>query len=123
MSISTASGDAVTRTERGLTIAGTRITLYTVMDYLKANWPPTLIRHWLNLSESQMDDSLAYIDTHRVEVEEEYQEVLKKAETTRAYWEERNRRRFEEIAAGRSKSEKKTLYKKLQDRKAKLGLP
>ena len=32
----------VVRTERGLSIAGTRITLYDVMDYLKADWPPKL---------------------------------------------------------------------------------
>ena len=30
----------IIRTERGLTIAGTRITLYDVMDYLKAQYPP-----------------------------------------------------------------------------------
>ncbi len=34
---------AIIRTERGLTIAGTRITLYDVMDYLKAQYPPKLI--------------------------------------------------------------------------------
>jgi hypothetical protein len=31
---------AIIRTERGLTIAGTRITLYDVMDYLTAQYPP-----------------------------------------------------------------------------------
>lgn len=30
---------AITRTERGLTIAGTRISLYDVMDFLKAQYP------------------------------------------------------------------------------------
>ena len=30
---------AIIRTERGLTIAGTRITLYDVMDYLTAYFP------------------------------------------------------------------------------------
>src|ERR687883_658108 len=52
-------------TERGLTIAGTRTTLYDIMDYLKADWPPSLIQHWLMLSESQMRDALAYIAAHR----------------------------------------------------------
>lgn len=63
-----------------------------------------------------------YIDAHRAEVEEEYQEVLKKAATTRTYWEERNRHRFEAIAAGRAKTEKAALYQKLQEWKAQLGL-
>jgi len=35
---------AIIRTERGLTIAGTRITLYDVMDYLKAQYPPIVLR-------------------------------------------------------------------------------
>ena len=122
MQTATAAGNTVARTERGLTIAGTRITLYTIMDYLKADWPPTLIRHWLNLSETQMNDSLAYIDAHRFEVEEEYQQILRKAESIRAYWEERNRHRFEEIAIGHARPEKEALYKKLQERKAALGL-
>jgi len=30
----------VVRTERDLTIAGTRITLYQIMDFLKANYSP-----------------------------------------------------------------------------------
>ncbi|WP_334311644.1 hypothetical protein [Kamptonema animale] len=32
---------AIIRTERGLTIAGTRITLYQLMDYIHAGYPPT----------------------------------------------------------------------------------
>jgi uncharacterized protein (DUF433 family) len=44
----------VVRTERGLSIAGTRITLYDVLNYLKADWPANLIQHWLNLTEAQM---------------------------------------------------------------------
>ncbi|WP_366048867.1 hypothetical protein [Microcoleus sp. PH2017_11_PCY_U_A] len=34
---------ALVRTEGGLTIAGTRITIYDVMDYLKAEYPPKFI--------------------------------------------------------------------------------
>jgi hypothetical protein len=34
---------AITRTERGLTISGTRITLYQIMDYIHANYPRHLI--------------------------------------------------------------------------------
>ena len=38
------SHPTVVRTSRGLSIAGTRITLYQIMDYLKANEPPEVIR-------------------------------------------------------------------------------
>ena len=67
------------RTERGLTIAGTRITLYDVLDYLHAGWPPKLIRDRLDLTEQQMADALVYIDMHKAEVEAEYQEVCQTA--------------------------------------------
>src|SRR5215212_9162091 len=95
--ISTTS--TVIRTERGLTIAGTRITLYDVMDYVTADWPPKLIRDRLNLTDAQITDVMAYIATHRAEVEAEYQDVLQEAQANRQYWEDRNHERFAQIAA------------------------
>ena len=41
---------AIIRTERGLTISGTRITLYDVMDYVTEQYPPKFIRAKLELS-------------------------------------------------------------------------
>src|SRR5437588_9825495 len=90
---------AIVRTERGLTIAGTRITLYDVMDYVTASWPPRLIQDWLNLSDQQITDVIEYIEQNRAEVEAEYQMVLQEAEEDRRYWEERNRERCAQIAA------------------------
>src|SRR5581483_12280827 len=84
----------VVRNERGLSIKGTRITLYDVLDYLHDDWPPKLIGNWLNLTTEQMADVMAYISEHREEVEAEYQEVLRRAEEVRQYWEERNRERM-----------------------------
>jgi hypothetical protein len=89
----------VVRTERGLTIAGSRKTLYQVMDYVTAGWPPKLIRDWMDLTDAEIDGVMAYIAEHRAEVEAEYQQVLKDAEEERRYWEERNRERFAQIAA------------------------
>jgi hypothetical protein len=88
----------VVRTERGLSISGTRKTLYQVMDYIKADWPPKLIRDWMDLTDDEIQGVMQYIDEHREEVEAEYQEVLRQAEEIRRYWEERNRERFEQIA-------------------------
>ncbi len=90
---------AIIRTERGLTIAGTRITLYDVMDYLKAQYPRKFIRDAFNLTDEQLHTALAYIEMHQPEVEAEYRETLKAAEEIRQYWEERNRERFARIAA------------------------
>jgi uncharacterized protein (DUF433 family) len=90
---------SIIRTERGLTIAGTRITLYDVIDHLKAQYPPKFIRDAFDLTDSQIHAALSYIEAHRTEVEAEYQEILKAAAETQQYWEEKNRERFARIAA------------------------
>lgn len=93
MAITTSGQSTVVRTSRGLSIAGTRITLYDVMDYLRAEWPAKLIQDWLNLTDQQIADVMAYIAEHRDEVEAEYQHVLQRAEEIQQYWEDRNRER------------------------------
>ena len=98
MNVTTTQHSTVVRNNWGLSIAGTRITLYDIMDYLKADWPPRLIRNWLNLTEKQMADAMEYIEKHRSEVEHEYQLVLENSEKLRQYWEERNREHFAKIA-------------------------
>lgn len=104
----------IVRTERGLSLAGTRITLYDIMEYLEAGWPPRLIQHWLNLTEQQIADAPAYITAHRDTVEAEYQLVLEHAEANRHYWEERNRERFEQIAKLPPKPGYEAVYARLQ---------
>ena len=109
---------AIIRTERGLTIAGTRITLYDVMDYVRAEYPPKFIRGMLNLTDEQVHAALSYIEANRAEVEAEYQIVLKEAEEIRQYWEERNRERFARIASMPPKPGREALWAKLQAQKA-----
>jgi hypothetical protein len=48
--------------ERGLTISGTRLTLYDVMDFLKAEYSLKLIRHKFNLTDDQINAVLSYIE-------------------------------------------------------------
>jgi len=110
----------IVRTERGLTITGTRITLYDVMDYLTQAWPPELIQYWLNLTEAQITAAIAYIHTHQAEVEAEYQEVLQYAEEMRQYWEAENRERLAQIAALQPQPGQEKLWEKLQQWKARL---
>ena len=105
----------VIRTERGLTIAGTRITLYDVLDYLHAGWPPKLIRDRLDLTEQQVADVLVYIDTHKAAVEAEYQEVYQTALEIQQYWEEQSRERLAHIAAQPPKPGQETIRAKLQE--------
>ena len=80
----------IVRTERGLTIAGTRITLYDVIAHLKAQYPPKFIRDVFNLTDEQLRAAISYIEAHQTDVEAQDQEILKSAEETRQYWEDRN---------------------------------
>jgi uncharacterized protein (DUF433 family) len=110
----------IVRTERGLTIAGTRITLYDVMDYVTAQYPPKFIRAMLSLTDEQIDAALFYIQTHRLAVEAEYQAVLQEAEDLQQYWAEQNRELFKKIAAKPPDPGTEEIRAKLQEAKAKL---
>lgn len=116
------SNGIITRTERGLSITGTRITIYDILGYLKASWPPSLIQHWLNLTPEQLQGALAYIAAHTDEVEQEYQTVLAHAEEHQAYWEQRTEAVRAYVATLPPIPGKEDLYRKLQARKAALGM-
>ncbi|MEZ4662237.1 MAG: DUF433 domain-containing protein [Caldilineaceae bacterium] len=81
----------IIRTERGLSIDGTRLTLYDVMDFFKAGYPRHAIRDYLALTDTQIDAALQYIYEHRADVEAEYQQILQEVEENRRYWEEQLR--------------------------------
>jgi uncharacterized protein (DUF433 family) len=112
----------IIRTERGLTITRTRITLYDVMDYVTAQYPPKFIRSMLNLTDEQVNAALSYIEANLAEVEAEYQIVLQEAEEIRQYWEERNRERLAQIKALPPKPGQEAIRAKLQAWKEKLGM-
>lgn len=111
----------VVRTSRGLTVAGTRITLYSIMDYVKAGHTAEVIRDDFHLTIKQTADVLEYIDTHHADVEAEYQQVLRDAEEERQYWEERNRERFAQIAQTPPTPGQERLRAKLHALHAPLG--
>jgi uncharacterized protein (DUF433 family) len=112
----------VVRTSRGLSIAGRRLTLYSIMDYLRAGWPSHLIRDEFNLTDKQMNDVMEYLAAYRDQVEQEYQVVLQQAEENRRYWETRNRERFERLAQTSPPRDQEQLRAKLQAIKARLGM-
>lgn len=109
----------IIRTERGLTIAGTRITLYDIMDYVTAEYPPKFIRGLFDLTQEQINAALAYIEANRPTVEAEYQQVLQEAEELRLYYEEKNRDLIARIAAMPPKPGQEEIRAKLQAAKAK----
>ena len=109
----------IIRTERGLTIAGTRITLYDVMDYVISQYPPKFIQGLFELTEEQINAALAYIEANRPEVEAEYQQVIQETEELRRYYEEQNRERIARIAVQPPKSGTEAAWEKLRAAKAK----
>ncbi|MDJ1173933.1 DUF433 domain-containing protein [Roseofilum capinflatum] len=109
----------IIRTERGLTIAGTRITIYDIMDYVTAQYPPKFIRGLFDLTEQQINDALTYIEENRALVEAEYQQVLKEAEELRLYYEEKNRDLIAKIAAMPPKPGQEEIRAKIKAAKAK----
>ena len=108
----------IIRTERGLTISGTRLTLYDVMDFLKAEYSPKLIRNKFNLTDDQINAALSYIEANRAQIETEYQQVLQTRAEIRSYWEERNRERFDRIGMTPHKPGQEALWAKLEEQKA-----
>lgn len=114
MTTSPPGESTVVRTSRGLTVAGTRITLYTILEYLHADWPPQLVQQWLQLRDAQMADVMAYLAEHRDEVEAEYQQVVAQAEAIRQYWETRNRDRVSLPDPAQLTPEQRVLWDKLQ---------
>ncbi len=109
---------SIVRTERGLTIRGTRITLYDIMDYLTEQYPTKFIRSLFSLTDKQMNVALSYIEANRIEVERDYRIVLREAEQNRKYWEERSRDYFIRAAAVSPKPGREALWAKLRNQQA-----
>lgn len=111
----------ITRTERGLVIAGTRITLYQFMDYIHGGYAQSLIRKYFpQITDEQFEATMSYIAANRAEVEAEYQRVVKNDEEIRQYWEEQNRECFAQIAQLPPPPGLEKAWAKLQAAKARL---
>ena len=108
----------IVRTERGLTISGSRTSIYDIIDFLKADYPPTLIRDTFNLTDAQIRAALSYIEEHQIEIEAEHQEILQTRKDIYQYWEERNRDRFINITKTSRSLEQEALWTKLEAQKA-----
>ena len=100
-------------TERGSSIAGTRITLYDVMDHFRTNRSHHHIAHKLGLTIEQIDFAIAYIETHQEQLETEYQTCLETEKEIRQYWDKHNYDRFAKIVSISPKPEQVVLRAKL----------
>ena len=71
---------------RGPELYGTRVTVYRVIDYIRAGDSPDRIALELDLSGEQVRAALEYIDSHRSEVDAEYEAILKRASQPNPDW-------------------------------------
>ncbi len=118
--MTTVSNESATiiRTERGLVIAGTRITLYQFMDYIHAGHSLDIIReHFPQITNAQFQAAISYIEANRIQVEAEYQIVVKEDEEIQQYWEEKNRELLTHIAQLPPPPGQEAVWKKLQAQK------
>ncbi len=74
----TGDADLIVNRGRGPEIAGTRITVFDVMDYLKHDWQRDRIAALFRLSSRDVQAAIGYIETHREQVEAEYQAILER---------------------------------------------
>ena len=118
MVLSAESQSIIIQTERGLTISGTRISLYDVMTFLKKDYPPTFIQNKLRLTQRQIEATLAYIATNSVQAEQEYQAVLDTRQEIQQYWSDRNSEHFQQSASRPKAPEQAALWAKLEAERA-----
>jgi len=80
MSAMTAGIPLIEETPRGPSIAGTRITIYSVMDYITRNRSKEYILEMLPLiTAEQLDAVYEYIEQHREAVEQEYAQIIRRS--------------------------------------------
>jgi uncharacterized protein (DUF433 family) len=83
---------------RGPEIKGTRITVYTILDYLRMGWHHTQIAVDLGISSAQVLAAIQYIEESKEEVMAAYQRILdRSANAKNPAWVE------EAMAVGRAK--------------------
>ncbi len=63
---------------RGPELAGTRVTVYTILEYVQENWRRSDIAFWLGLSKEQVDVAVMYIEEHKEEVLAEYEKIMER---------------------------------------------
>jgi uncharacterized protein (DUF433 family) len=76
---------------RGPEVAGTRVTMYRILDFLQEGSSPERIATDLELTMEQVQAALAYIAAHRSRLEQEYDEILRRVRQPNPAWVEAGR--------------------------------
>ena len=59
-------------------IAGTRITVYTILEFVQGGWRPDDIAFWFGLAKDQVGAAIRYIEEHKEEVTAEYEKIMER---------------------------------------------
>jgi len=93
MSTMTAVMPLIQETPRGPSIAGTRITIYSVMDYLKLGLSRNYTKASFRISDEEFDAVVEYIEQHKEQAERDYARILQREAEARARSEQIRRER------------------------------
>ena len=75
----------VRRADRGLCVAGTKLSLFTLMEYVQAGHQQDLLTYG-QLSAEQLQQTMDYIAAHRVEFNAAYAEYRRKANELESHY-------------------------------------
>jgi uncharacterized protein (DUF433 family) len=73
------ANDVIIERGRGPEIKGTRITVYSILDYLLEGWHAERIAAWFDVSSGQVEAAIEYIREHTIEVLKDYIQILERA--------------------------------------------
>jgi uncharacterized protein (DUF433 family) len=76
----TKSSDMIIDRGRGPEIAGTRITVYSVLDFMIEGWHAERIAEFLRIHPEEAQAAMEYVREHTLEVLREYVKILERAE-------------------------------------------
>ncbi len=107
----------IIETPRGPTIAGNRITVYSVMDLIKAGRTRRYIARMMLLTPEQVDAVFDYVEEHREAVEAEYERILQREAIARAESERIMRERSPYPPDMPFEEKRKLMIQKLEARK------
>ncbi len=107
----------IVETPRGPSLAGTRITVYSVMDYIKAGRSKYYIEQIMMLTPEQVEAVFAYVERHREAVEAEYERILQREAIARAESEKILRERMPYLYELSPEELRQHLIQKLEARK------
>lgn len=74
------ANDVIIERGRGPEIKGTRITVYTILDYLLEGWPPDRIAGCFDLKTNEVEAAIDFIREHKIQVLKEYIQILERCE-------------------------------------------